>query len=164
MDRKSLREAMPLAFVELDITPPQSKGALFEHMTGLLVRGERVEDRTAFLDALEHRESLGSTFMGDGLAIPHGQSETVARPSIAYVRLARPMAYESAGEAGDVHHVFMLAVPAGGENDHLAALAFLARGLMDDGIRAALESAAEPIDVVDAFEALASRETSAAAA
>lgn len=163
MDRTSLREAMPLALVELDLEPPADKRALFEHMTDLLLRSGRIEDRAAFLDALEHRESLGSTFMGDGLAIPHGQSDTVARPSIAYVRLARPMPYESSGESGDAHHAFMLAVPAGGENDHLAALAFLARGLMDDGIRNALETAAEPIDVVDAFEALAAREASAVA-
>lgn len=159
MDPQRLRNAMPAALIQLDAPAPASKQALFEQIASAMHREGRVRDAAAYLDALEARENQGSTFMGEGLAIPHGLSDTVAQPTIAYVRLASPFTYESAGDGGDVTHVFALAVPGGGATDHLAALAFLARGLLDDDLRARLETARAPGDVIDAFAELAQRET-----
>ena len=159
MDPQRLRNAMPAELIQLDAPAPASKQALFEQIADLMQSQRRVTNAAAYVEALEARENQGSTFMGEGLAIPHGLSDTVTQPSIAYVRLASPFAYESAGDGGDVTHIFALAVPDGGAGDHLAALAFLARGLLDDSLRARLETASAPEDVVDAFTELAQRET-----
>ncbi|MFT4305437.1 MAG: PTS sugar transporter subunit IIA [Microbacterium sp.] len=153
MGDESFRKALRAELVELGVAPPASKQDLFVHMAEMLKRNRRIEQVPPFLEALEHRETQGSTYMGDGLAIPHGQSSTVREPSVAYLRLAQPMAYESNGEVGDVEHAFMLAVPEGAANDHLQALAFLARALVDPVVRAALDAAATPEEVVAAFDA-----------
>lgn len=135
--------------VALDAPAPADRDALFRQMAHRLLDTGRIGDLAAFVEALEHRESLGSTYMGNGLALPHGKSATVTQPSVVFWRLAEPMTYVSADESGPVTRAVMLAVPEGGEQEHVRALATLARMLMDDESIAGLDAATEPQDVVD---------------
>lgn len=159
MEPERLHAAMPGELVRLDAPPPSSKQDLFEQVARLLHDEGRIDSAEEFVTALHHREGQGSTFMGEELAIPHGISSTVIRPSIVYLRLSELFAYESAGDDGEVRHVFALAVPEGGAADHLSALAFLARGLIDDEVRTKINEATAPQQVIDAFVDLANRET-----
>lgn len=149
MDAQTMAAAITTDLVALDVEPPASKEELFRGMSACLVRSGRVRDAEAFLAALEERESLGSTFMGDGLALPHGKGATVTQASIVIWRLRSPMTYTSYDETGPVDRIVMLAVPDGGEGEHLQAVALLARLLMDDDAVAGLGAARDPHDVVD---------------
>jgi nitrogen PTS system EIIA component len=92
--------------------------------TRLLVPSEAV------LAALSTRERLGSTGFGRGFALPHARVEGVHRLFGLLVRLARPIDYEAIdGQAVDL--VFLLLIPPGGGNDHVAALAAIARAMRD---------------------------------
>lgn len=135
--------------VALDVPAPADRDELLRRMSEQLLATGRIGDIAMFRAALDEREALGSTYMGDGLALPHGRSSTVTQPSIVYWRLASPMVYESSGESGPVTRAVMLAVPEDGDEDHLRVLALLARMLMDEESQQALDAAQRPQDVVD---------------
>jgi nitrogen PTS system EIIA component len=85
----------------------------------------------AVLAALSTRERLGSTGFGRGFALPHARVEGVPRLFGLLVRLARPIDYEAIdGQAVDL--VFLLLIPPGSGNHHVAALAAIARAMRDE--------------------------------
>ncbi|MGO4831706.1 PTS sugar transporter subunit IIA [Rhizobiaceae sp. 2RAB30] len=80
------------------------------------------------LDPLHAREALGSTGIGEGVAIPHTKVAGLKRPFGMLVRLARPVDFDAVDET-PVDLVFMLLMPADGGKDHLNVLAAVARQL-----------------------------------
>ena len=99
---------------------------------------------SVILDALMRRESLGSTGVGDGVAIPHAPVPGLARPVGWLARLARPIDFDAI-DAGPVDIVLVLLTPVQTHREHLNVLACLARRLRSQevlqGIRAASSTA-----------------------
>jgi PTS system nitrogen regulatory IIA component len=85
-------------------------------------------DEAAIVAALLKREDLGSTGMGNGVAIPHARLEMVKKPFGLLVRLDQPIDF-NAIDGRPVDLVFILLLPATGEGEHLGALALVARKL-----------------------------------
>lgn len=81
-------------------------------------------------DALLQRERLGSTGIGDGVAIPHGKLSRAKRILGAFARLDRPIDFEALDGAA-VDLIFLLIAPESAGADHLKALACAARLLRD---------------------------------
>jgi len=78
--------------------------------------------------ALLKREGLGSTGMGNGVAIPHARFQTVEKPFGIIARLKQPIAFDAIdGQPVDV--VFVLLLPTATEGEQLGALACVARKL-----------------------------------
>ncbi|WP_336489472.1 PTS sugar transporter subunit IIA [Methylobacterium nigriterrae] len=92
------------------------------------------------LGALARREDLGSTGVGDGVALPHARLEAVRQPFGLLARLREPIDFEAVDER-PVDLVFLLLLPTGDGGDHLNALACVARRLRDPEIAAALRGA-----------------------
>ncbi|UMY16798.1 PTS sugar transporter subunit IIA [Methylobacterium organophilum] len=92
------------------------------------------------LGALARREDLGSTGVGDGVALPHARMEAVRRPFGLLARLREPVDFEAVDER-PVDLVFLLLLPAGALSEHLNALACVARKLRDPEAAAALRGA-----------------------
>ncbi len=85
------------------------------------------------LDTLVQRERLGSTGVGNGIAIPHGKSPNIGQVMGVFARLERPIDFESLdGEPVDL--IFLLLAPEDAGADHLKALARVARVLRDPRI------------------------------
>lgn len=81
-------------------------------------------------DALLHRERLGSTGFGRGIAIPHVKFRSLRSLLCIFARLAEPIAFESPdGEPVDV--IFLLLGPEHASGDHLKALARISRLVRD---------------------------------
>ena len=99
-----------------------AKGA---ELTGL-------DERQVFETLLE-REKLGSTGIGEGIAIPHGKIAGLDRIYGAFARLARPIDFEALDDQ-PVDLVFLLLAPEGSGADHLKALARIARILRIAGV------------------------------
>ena len=102
-------------------------------------------DERAIFEALLQRERLGSTGIGEGLAIPHGKLPGLERLFGLVARLERPIDFEALdGQPVDI--LFLLLAPEGAGADHLKALARAARVLRQPGvierIRAARDAAA----------------------
>lgn len=118
-----------------------SKSRLLEHLAGLLAdgRGERIE--RAVLDALVAREHLGSTGLGQGVAIPHGRVAADIAPTAAFVRLQRPIDFGAPG-GEPVDLVLALVVPVHFTELHLGLLAQVAEVFSDKAVCARLRDAA----------------------
>lgn len=80
--------------------------------------------------ALEKRESLGSTGMGGGIALPHARLEAVRRPFGLLLRLREAVKFDAVDER-PVDLVFLLLLPAAPQGTQLNALACVARRLRD---------------------------------
>ncbi|MGH6865264.1 MAG: PTS IIA-like nitrogen regulatory protein PtsN [Methyloceanibacter sp.] len=103
-----------------------------------------IQERDIF-DVLWQRERLGSTGLGQGVAIPHGKLGTLKRIVGVFARLAEPTDFDSVdGEPVDI--VFLLLAPDGAGADHLKALARISRLLRDgtavEKLRASKDAAA----------------------
>jgi PTS system nitrogen regulatory IIA component len=90
--------------------------------------------------ALQAREQLGSTGLGEGFALPHARIEGLDRYFGMFARLNRPIHFDSV-DAKPVDLVFLLLTPATAQGEHLAALAAVSRHLRDKELAARLRGA-----------------------
>lgn len=102
-------------------------------------------DETEIFEVLLQRERLGSTGIGEGIAIPHGKLSNMDRLFGLVTRLEKPIDFEALdGQPVDI--LFLLLAPEGAGADHLKALSQVARLLRDqevlDRLRAARDAAA----------------------
>ena len=109
-------------------------------------------------EALLHRERLGSTGVGNGIAIPHGKLPRAGRIFGAFARLSKPIDWEAL-DAAPVDLVFLLIAPESAGADHLKALARIARAMRDPILTAKLRAARD----ATAIYAMLSAETAHAA-
>jgi PTS system mannitol-specific IIC component len=111
----------------------------------LLVAAGAVDD--SYVDAMHEREKSVSTFMGNGLAIPHGTNEakpSIRRTAISFVRYAEPIDWK--GQPAE----FVVGI-AGAGDDHLSVLSSLAGIFTDDAAIERLRSASAPSEVLAAL-------------
>jgi PTS system nitrogen regulatory IIA component len=90
-------------------------------------------------DALLQRERLGSTGIGDGVAIPHGKLTKLKNIFGIFARLERPIDFDAL-DGAPVDLVFLLITPESSGADHLKALACAARMLRDPGMVATIRA------------------------
>jgi PTS system nitrogen regulatory IIA component len=88
------------------------------------------QSESTILEILQQREKLGSTGVGNGIAIPHGKLPKLDRLFGLFARLDRPIDFEALDDA-PVDLVFLLLAPENAGADHLKALARVARLLRD---------------------------------
>jgi PTS system nitrogen regulatory IIA component len=123
-------------------TEPGSKDALLrklaEHTSALI--GEPAD---AIYQALAQREALGSTGLGNGIAVPHGKFAGLPRVVAVFVRLVHPVDFDAVDDM-PVDIVMMLLAPQGAGADHLKALARVARLLRTENLVDCLRSTTDP--------------------
>ena len=85
------------------------------------------------LETLQQREKLGSTGVGDGVAIPHGKLSKLSKLFGLFARLERPVDFEAL-DGQPVDLVFLLLAPEAAGADHLKALARVARLLREPDV------------------------------
>jgi PTS system nitrogen regulatory IIA component len=95
-------------------------------------------------DAILQRERLGSTGVGDGIAIPHGKLVKCPRIYGVFARLERPIDFEAL-DGLPVDLIFLLIAPESAGADHLKALAMIARALRGQALAAQLRAAREAV-------------------
>ena len=100
-------------------------------------------DTQAILGALVAREELGSTGLGQGIAIPHARIDSLNSFFGLFARLERPIDFAAVDER-PVDLVFLLLMPADAGNAHLAALSSISRRLRDRAVAERLRVADEP--------------------
>jgi PTS system nitrogen regulatory IIA component len=91
------------------------------------------QSERAIFDILMQREKLGSTAIGNGIAIPHGKMATLTRLFGLFARLDRPVDFDALDNQ-PVDLVFLLLAPEDAGADHLKALARIARLLRDSSV------------------------------
>ena len=115
-----------------------SKKRLFQELGELASQAYALNAATA-IDGLQERESLGPTGVGHGIALPHARLEDLTQIRGLFLRLERPLDYDSV-DRQPVDLIFALFAPKDSGVDHLKALALVSRTMRDPGIRAKLRA------------------------
>ena len=131
---------LPSSNVMLDLQV-SSKKRLFEQV-GLLFENNHGIGRSLVFDSLFARERLGSTGLGQGVAIPHGRIKGLKDALGAFVRLAQPVPFD-APDTKPVNLLFVLLVPEQATEKHLQILSELAQMFSDRALRESMTSAAD---------------------
>lgn len=126
--------------IRLDAIVPamkaKSKRQALQELAGRAAQVTGLPDRE-ICEVLLQRERLGTTGIGQGIAIPHGVLPNLGGLIGIFARLERPIDFESM-DGMPVDLIFVLLAPQGCGADHLKALARIARVLRDGGLAATL--------------------------
>ncbi|WP_028537020.1 PTS IIA-like nitrogen regulatory protein PtsN [Paludibacterium yongneupense] len=125
-----------LILIDLDVA---SKKRVFEQV-GLLIENTRGIARSEVFDCLFAREKLGSTGLGQGVAIPHGRARGLKEAAAVYIRLKQPIPFD-APDNKPVQSLFVLLVPEQATDLHLQVLSELAQLFSSRQLREDLISA-----------------------
>ncbi|OEU65139.1 MAG: PTS fructose transporter subunit IIA [Desulfovibrio sp. S3730MH75] len=126
-----------LVVYELDSS--DKSGVLREMVSILKVKGLEVDVEEA-LQVLMSREKLGTTGIGDGIAIPHGKLECLDEIVVVVGRSGQGIDYEAL-DMQPCHIFFMVLAPEQGAGTHLKVLAQISRQLKDEAFRDAFKGA-----------------------
>ena len=132
---------LPVANILLDLSASSKKRA-FEQ-AGLLFENNQGVARAKVFDSLFARERLGSTGLGQGVAIPHGRIKGLKEAIAAFVRVSEPVPFD-APDGQPVSVMIFLLVPEQASQQHLDLLSELAQMLSDKAFRQSLLDAPSP--------------------
>ena len=135
-----LANLLPADNILLDLEAG-SKKRVFEQ-AGLLFENNNGIARATVFDSLFAREKLGSTGLGQGVAIPHGRIKGLKEARGAFLRLATPVPFDSP-DGKPVSLLFVLLVPEQATEQHLQILSELAQRFSDRSFRDAISAAAD---------------------
>lgn len=117
-----------------------SKEAAIDYLVDLMDKSGRLNDREGYKKGILAREALGSTAVGDGIAIPHAKVAAVNEPGLAAMVVPDGVDYDSF-DGSPVNLLFMIAAPDGEADAHLEALSKLSMVLMDPDFKNSLVKA-----------------------
>ncbi|HAN5046174.1 TPA: PTS 2-O-a-mannosyl-D-glycerate transporter subunit IIABC, partial [Escherichia coli] len=113
----------------------------------------KISSTEQFLEEVHHRESLGPTALGEGLAVPHGKTAAVKEAAFAVATLSEPLQWEGVDGPEAVDLVVLLAIPPNeAGTTHMQLLTALTTRLADDEIRARIQSATTPDELLSALD------------
>jgi len=134
--------------LDLDVA---SKARLFEAVGALFERDAGLS-AAAVTASLAAREKLGSTGLGQGVAIPHGRIRGLKQAIGGFVRLAHGIEFD-APDGRPVSQVFVLLVPEQATDQHLQLLSELAQMFSERAFRDRLTGAADNVALAHVFSA-----------
>ncbi|MFI5918229.1 fructose-specific PTS transporter subunit EIIC [Streptomyces anulatus] len=136
-----MSELITAELVDLDLSAT-TKDAAARSLAERMVAAHRVTDLDGFLADVAAREAQMPTGLDGGIGIPHCRSEHVNAPTLAFGRSGAGIDFGAADGPADL--IFLIAAPAGADDDHLTILSGLARRLMDPEFTAALRAGTDP--------------------
>jgi len=123
-----------------------SKKGILEELSNALVQRGKLPDRDKVVEVLLEREKLGSTGIGDGIAIPHGKMKEINGLVTSFGRSIQGANFESIDNK-PAHLFFLLIAPENSAGIHLKALARISRLLKDPSFRNRLMEAKDRHDL-----------------
>ena len=148
-----ITELLKKESIELGVTVSTKEEAI-DRLISLMDAGGRLKDKAGYKEGILAREQLGSTAIGEGIAIPHAKVEAVREPGLAAMVVPEGVDYE-AFDGSLANLIFMIAAPAEGADVHLEALSRLSTLLMNPGFKKGLLGAKtkeEFLTVIDEAE------------
>ncbi len=130
-------------------TDSTSKKRVFERV-GMLFENQMQIARSQVFDSLFAREKLGSTGLGQGVAIPHGRIPKLREATAAFVRTIHPIPFD-APDGQPVTLIFVLLVPELATDLHLQLLGELAQMFSDADFRTKLQACADASSMYQIF-------------
>ncbi len=128
-----------------------SKDDLLRELVDIATRADRVEDPGDVLRAVRERESVLSTGIGNGVAIPHGKSAAVPELRMAAGRTAEPVDFDAL-DGAPVRLFFLLVGPETAAGPHIKALSRISRLVRKESVRERLAAARSAEEFYAALE------------
>lgn len=139
----------------IDLNPQVSnKEEAINHLVDLLDQSGKLNDKEIYKESVLSRETQSTTGIGDGVAIPHGQSEGVKTAGLSAMVVKEGLDFKSL-DGQSTYLFFMIGAPKDSGGAHLQALAQLSTLLMEEDFRNALINASskeEFLQLIDAKE------------
>ena len=123
-DPRLLTGLLSTSRIRLNVSAP-SKKRMLEELARLLSHNRPDLHRDTVFQVLNERERLGSTGIGDGIALPHGRLNGLTEPLAAVIRLRQALDFDSVDDK-PIQLIVGLLVPANATEQHLNILASLA--------------------------------------
>ena len=123
---------------------------IIDRLVELQATHGNITDREAYKKALYAREAEASTYVDNGITVPHARTACVTRPSLAAMRLAAPVQY-NAEDDGKTDLLFAIAAPENGSL-HIDMLARMMQMLMNDDFVEKLRAAKTPAEFLAAID------------
>lgn len=136
-----ITELLKKESIELGVKVSDKEEAI-DRLVSLMDAGGRLKDTAGYKEGILAREALGSTAIGEGIAIPHAKVEAVKEPGLAAMVVPEGVDYD-AFDGSLANLLFMIAAPAEGADVHLEALSRLSTLLMNPGFKEGLIGAAD---------------------
>lgn len=139
--------------IELKGTP-QNKQQAIEQMVDLMMANNNLSNKERYKQIVFERENESTTGIGEGIAIPHGKSNSVFKPGLSAMVIPEGVKFESL-DGKKVNLIFLIAAPNSKENVHLDVLSKLSTLLMNEKFRVDLQnvqSKEEFLKVIDEAE------------
>jgi len=137
-----------LIFLNLEA---KDKDDAFEKIVALMVQNQALQHPHDFLAALRHRESLGSTAIGEGIAMPHARLKDLKRIIIVCACLKKGIDFD-AEDQKPVNLIFLLSTPLAMATEYLQVLAKLSRFLKEKDIPNKLLKAGSPAELIEIID------------
>jgi PTS system nitrogen regulatory IIA component len=128
-----IREILSPDRVVLDLRP-RSKPRVLQDIAQQFNKSDPSLDADRIATALQAREQLGSTGLGNGFALPHARIDTLPTYRGLFVRLDKPLAFEAI-DGEPVTMIFALLMPGSETSSHVGALAAISRLFRDTQVR-----------------------------
>ncbi len=144
-----LSEYLDYRLIYLDVAAKEKKDAITK-VVELMKKNKVINNADEFLEEIFQRESLGSTAIGRGVALPHTRTKSVKKLIIAFARLTKGIDF-GAEDREPVRLIFVIGTPADTVGEYLKILAKLSRLLKEGGLRKKLlkaQSAQEVLDLI----------------
>lgn len=140
-----LNQILKIEFINANLSA-KSKDEVLEELVNTIILGGLKLNRAEILDILKQRESLGSTGIGEGIAIPHGKIPDLNEIVVAFGRSEEGINYESL-DSKPVHLFFLLLAPENSAGQHLKILAKISKMLKETNFRKKLLKAGSQSDL-----------------
>ena len=142
----TITELLPANAVLLSVTATEKVAAIRELAGPLLVDGT-INNEKGFFEAILKRENLESTGIGLGVALPHARTPAVTRTALAFGRSDKGVDFNSL-DGKPATLIFLIAAPEEMKTEYIMTLARVSKLLRRDDVRAALQEARTPDDVL----------------
>jgi PTS system nitrogen regulatory IIA component len=129
-----------------------TKADAIRELVALLKKAGTITEENSVAEVVLDREELGTTGIGEGIAVPHGKSGAVGKLLAAFGRSLRGIDFE-AMDNQPVHLFFLLVAPKDSAGPHLMALARISRLLKNRDFRRSLMDAEDKAAILNVFEA-----------
>ncbi len=128
-----------------------TKADAVRELVALLKKSGAITDENSVAEVVLEREELGTTGIGEGIAVPHGKSDATTELVAAFGRSERGVNFESMDNQ-PVHLLFLLLAPKSYSGPHLMALARISRLLKNRDFRNSLMNAKDKAEILKVFE------------
>lgn len=128
-----------------------TKADAIKELVGLLKQAGAIANEDSVAKVVLEREELGTTGIGEGIAVPHGKSDSVDKLVAAFGRSEKGINFESIDNQ-PVHLLFLLVAPIDSAGPHLMALARISRLLKNKDFREELINAEGKSEILKMYE------------